>query len=542
MAQTLYRKYRPSRWSDVVGQDHVVRTLTNELRRNALVHAYLFTGPRGVGKTTAARLLAKAANCTGRSESAEPCETCPQCIACTNGQAIDIIEIDAASHTGVDMVREHIIENARFLPTQSRYKVFIIDEVHMLSTSAFNALLKTLEEPPEHAMFILATTEIDKLLATIRSRCEEYVFRRVPHALIVEKLRTIITAESREVASDVIAQIASNADGCLRDAESLLGQVLSLTTGPITMAECEHILPRVAYKEAISILEAIAQRNAQAGLAVLDTLAANATEFHGFATQLIDTTRLVLLAMHRAMMEEERARFDEESLARLATLAKTYNPTRITTALSSFMAARIDINTAPIPQLPLEIAIVELCSDGVTPVTTTQPIGSAPTMPVVPPQPAQADAAPSRARAGLPPAPQPPAPPEISTTTTNSSESIPYSNGPLTLTVENITSRWNKFLEFVGEKNPSTMLLLRMAQPTAIEGNKLRLTCNFALHADKLREPKIKVMAENLFATFFAERADLDCSSAAVVQQSTPDEVSPEAAALAAEFDGQVVG
>lgn len=538
MAQTLYRKYRPSRWSDVVGQDHVVRTLTNELRRNALVHAYLFTGPRGVGKTTAARLLAKAANCTARGESPEPCETCPQCLACANGQAIDIIEIDAASHTGVDMVREHVIENARFLPTQSRYKVFIIDEVHMLSTSAFNALLKTLEEPPEHAIFILATTEIDKLLETIRSRCEEYVFRRVPHARIVEKLTAITAAESREVAADVLAQIASNADGCLRDAESLLGQVLSLTTGPITLADCEHILPRVAYKEAISILEAIAQRNATAGLALLDSLAANATEFHGFATQLIDCARIVLLVMHRAMGEEEQARFDEESRTQLARVAQAFSAARITRTLSTLLEARMDITIAPVPQLPLEIAIVELCNDlptsEPTPSTSINAPAAAAPAPVT-------DAAPSRARAGLPPAPQPPTSPTEEAPPIVAGAPLPLSNAPLTLSLENITSRWNKFLEFVGEKNPSTMLLLRMAQPTAIEGNKLRLTCNFALHADKLREPKIKVMAETLFATFFAERADLDCSSAAVVQQSTPDEVSPEAAALAAEFDGQVV-
>ncbi|MEK7647672.1 MAG: DNA polymerase III subunit gamma/tau [Patescibacteria group bacterium] len=542
MAQTLYRKYRPLRWSDVVGQDHVVKTLTNELRRNALVHAYLFTGPRGVGKTTSARLLAKAANCTGRADAAEPCETCPQCVAFAGGQAIDIIEIDAASHTGVDMVREHIIENARFLPTQSRYKVFIIDEVHMLSTSAFNALLKTLEEPPAHALFILATTEIDKLLATIRSRCEEYVFRRVPHALIVEKLRTITTSESREVADDVIAQIASNADGCLRDAESLLGQVLSLTDGPITMAECEHILPRVAYKEAIAILEAIGSHNAMAGLAVVDSLADNATEFHGFANQLIDVARLVLLAMHRAVMEEERARFDEESLARLGALAKTFTPTRITTALTTLLQARIAINTAPLPQLPIEIAIVELCNDAPQAAPVVHQTSSvSPTQFTTAPAASVASTSDAGSSRALPPAPQPPAP-AASTSTTSSTARTPLSNAPLTLTLDNIKSRWNKFLEFVGEKNPSTMLLLRMAVPTTIEGNKLRLECGFALHADKLREPKIKFVAEEFFATFFAERADLDCSSVTMVQQSTPDVVSPEAAALAAEFEGQVVG
>src|SRR3989344_5558425 len=188
MATTLYRKYRPQTFAEVVGQNHIKTTLQNELEKDKIAHAYLFSGPRGLGKTTMARLFAKAVNClTRKSGQSEPCNQCNSCQEVITGRSLDVIEIDAASHTGVDNVRENIIENSRFTPTSRKFKVFIIDEVHMLSTSAFNALLKTLEEPPEHAIFILATTEIHKVPETIVSRCQHFDFHKVPTADIVKR-------------------------------------------------------------------------------------------------------------------------------------------------------------------------------------------------------------------------------------------------------------------------------------------------------------------------------------------------------------------
>ena len=187
MAQALYRKYRPVRFSDLVGQNHIRITLQNELEQDRVAHAYLFSGPRGVGKTTTARLLAKAVNCKDRKDS-EACEKCDFCKEISQGKSLDVIEIDAASHTGVDNVRENIIENSRFTPQRLKYKVFIIDEVHMLSLSAFNALLKTLEEPPEHVIFILATTEIHRVPETIISRCQRFDFKRVSVDDLVKRM------------------------------------------------------------------------------------------------------------------------------------------------------------------------------------------------------------------------------------------------------------------------------------------------------------------------------------------------------------------
>src|SRR3989339_1919745 len=189
---TLYRKYRPQKFSELIGQNHIKITLQHELERGEIGHAYLFCGPRGLGKTTTARLFAKAVNCVNRKDGeSEPCNKCNSCTSIMTGNSVDMIEIDAASHTSVDNVRENIIENARFTPTSSKYKVFIIDEVHMLSISAFNALLKTLEEPPAHAIFILCTTELHKVPETIVSRCQHFDFKKVAPAEAIKRLKMI---------------------------------------------------------------------------------------------------------------------------------------------------------------------------------------------------------------------------------------------------------------------------------------------------------------------------------------------------------------
>src|SRR3990167_8442184 len=224
----LYHKYRPQKFADVIGQDHIVKTLSQQIVSNTLAHAYLFSGSRGLGKTTVSRLLAKAINCTSRVEgSAEPCEQCTMCIAITNSRSIDVIEIDAASNTGVDNVRENIIENVQFQPTQAKYKVFIIDEVHMLSTSSFNALLKTLEEPPSYVVFILATTELHKLPDTIMSRCQRFDFKRLSSGDLKKQLEKIAKLEGVSIEPEVIQKIIHKSDGCDRDAVSILDQLLS---------------------------------------------------------------------------------------------------------------------------------------------------------------------------------------------------------------------------------------------------------------------------------------------------------------------------
>ena len=225
----LYRKYRPQKFGEVVGQEHVVTTLTNSIKGNNISHAYLFSGPRGSGKTTIARLFAKAINCENPTDGFEPCNKCSSCLEIMAGNSMDLVEIDAASHTGVDDIRQ-LIEGVKFAPVKSKYKIFIIDECHQLSKSAANALLKTLEEPPAHAIFLLATTESHKMIPTILSRCQKFDFKRLQISEIMEKLEFISKKEGVKFEESALSLIALNSRGSFRDAESLLDQCMSFAS------------------------------------------------------------------------------------------------------------------------------------------------------------------------------------------------------------------------------------------------------------------------------------------------------------------------
>ncbi|PIV26132.1 MAG: DNA polymerase III subunit gamma/tau, partial [Anaerolineae bacterium CG03_land_8_20_14_0_80_58_20] len=240
MSQALYRKYRPQGWAEVVGQQHVVQTLRNAIAADRVGHAFLFAGPRGTGKTTLARLLAKAVNCLDDDKTKRPCNECDHCKAVNDNRFMDLIEIDAASNTSVDDVRD-LRDKINFSPTQGKFKIYVFDEAHMLSTAAFNALLKTLEEPPPHAIFVLATTEIHKIPATVLSRCQRHEFRRVPVDEIVGQLKLIVAAENLKADDDALAMIARQAAGGMRDAISLLDQ-LSSTGDTITIELAQTVL------------------------------------------------------------------------------------------------------------------------------------------------------------------------------------------------------------------------------------------------------------------------------------------------------------
>ena len=243
----LARKWRPTQFEEVVGQEHVTRTIKNALRQNRIAHAFIFAGPRGVGKTTTARLLAKTVNCAKQpvdnpaQRAVNPCNECSSCRAITNGNSLDVIEIDGASNRGIDEIRS-LRENIRFAPASSKYKIYIIDEVHMLTKDAFNALLKTLEEPPSHAIFIFATTEIHKVPLTILSRCQRFDFKRIPTIYIVNQLETIAKSEKIKIDKDSLILIARKSEGSMRDAESILDQMISYTDGKITVDEVQSSL------------------------------------------------------------------------------------------------------------------------------------------------------------------------------------------------------------------------------------------------------------------------------------------------------------
>jgi DNA polymerase III, subunits gamma and tau len=293
MSQALYRTWRPSSWEEVVGQEHIVQTLKNAIAANKVGQAYLFAGPRGTGKTTSARLLAKAVNCLAEDAAQRPCNACENCLAINQGRFLDLIEIDAASNTSVDDIRE-LRDKINFSPSQGRFKVYIIDEVHMLSTSAFNALLKTLEEPPSHVIFVLATTEIHKIPATVLSRCQRHEFRRIPVQTILEKLKLICAQENISIDEEALSLIARQSTGSMRDAISLVDQLSSLNNR-ITLATAQDILGTATSQSVIDLVQAIQDNASGKGLEIIHKALDAGADSRQFARQVVEYLRSLLV-------------------------------------------------------------------------------------------------------------------------------------------------------------------------------------------------------------------------------------------------------
>ncbi len=293
MSQALYRKWRPKTWSEVVGQDHIVQTLKNAISTGRVGHAYLFSGPRGTGKTTTARLLAKAVNCLGPDDQEKPCDACQHCLAVDNGNYLDLIEIDAASNTSVEDVRD-LRDKINFSPNSGKYKVYIIDEVHMLSTAAFNALLKTLEEPPSHAIFILATTEIHKIPATVLSRCQRHEFRRLSVPVMVDLLKKKANEEGFEIEPEVFLLVARQATGSLRDGISLLDQLTS-SNQKVTLELADTVLGTATSTSVVNLTDYLIARNLAEGLNQIQKALDTGTDARQLARQIVEYLRNILL-------------------------------------------------------------------------------------------------------------------------------------------------------------------------------------------------------------------------------------------------------
>ncbi|SES84297.1 DNA polymerase-3 subunit gamma/tau [Nitrosomonas marina] len=340
-SQVLARKWRPKSFSELTGQDHVVRALTNALAHNRLHHAYLFTGTRGVGKTTVARILAKALNCeTGIT--AAPCGNCSACTQIDQGHFIDLIELDAASNTQVDHMRD-LLENALYAPTGARFKIYIIDEVHMLSKSAFNAMLKTLEEPPAHVKFILATTDPQKIPVTVLSRCLQFNLKQIPAALITEHLKLILTHEGIPVDGAALTLIAQAAQGSMRDALSILDQAIAFGEGNVTEKTVRNMLGAVDQHYLHDLLDALEQKNGSQMLAIADEIAS-----HGFSFDAVlhDVSALLhLIALAQAVPQSVHE--DMPAYQRIKGFAETFTAEDIQLFYQITLHGRRDLNLAP---------------------------------------------------------------------------------------------------------------------------------------------------------------------------------------------------
>lgn len=354
MSEALYRKWRPQLWEKVVGQDHIVQTLKNAIRTNRVGHAYLLSGPRGTGKTTTARLLAKAVNCLEEDLSKRPCNHCENCIAFNENRFMDLIEIDAASNTSVDDIRD-LREKIGFSPSKGRFKVYIIDEVHMLSTAAFNALLKTLEEPPPHAIFVLATTEVHKIPATVLSRCQRHEFRRIPVETIVNLLRELVKEEKLTIDEDTLYLIARQSTGAMRDAISLLDQLTS-TGEKITLEVAQQVLGTATNQAVINLVNFIKAKDARGGLNQLHKALDSGTDPRQFARQMVDYVRGLMLIK---LGDERSLDVTDEVEAIMKDQSQNISLAILTELVKQFNGAANESRLAWQPSLALELAIAQ---------------------------------------------------------------------------------------------------------------------------------------------------------------------------------------
>lgn len=484
----LYHSYRPQKFSEIIGQEHIVLTLQNQILTSNPSHAYLFFGSRGTGKTTTARILAKALTCQNRKpEESEPCNECSACTSIREGNAIDVIEIDAASHTGVDNVRENIIENSQSLPTLLKYKIFIIDEVHMLSTSAFNALLKTLEEPPAHVVFILATTDPQKLPETILSRCQRFPFKKVPVETLRSHLLSLLTTEKREIPDEILERIIEKSEGGVRDAVNLLDQVLSLSSENVSAEKISFLLPPSQVQASYTLLNALAQTQLPNAFEQIHLVLNTGVSAKSFFDALLEATRNCIQAKYGVTTGTVH------SLQPLIVSALTVS--ELLSLADILLKRKSDTYLCPIPELPLELACIEWSEAQSTPPQTkvpSQPPQSPTPPPATPRTPTTPKTDPVPQTENKPTTtPVVPTPPPSEPTQTN--------NGPLDQKM--VETKWPQFLATIEKESPSLIFILRMATFEGVNGNTLTLGLQYKFHADKIMAANCKNRLENVLSS-----------------------------------------
>jgi DNA polymerase-3 subunit gamma/tau len=484
MTQTLYRKYRPQFFSEVAGQNHIKVTLENEIKLDRLTHAYLFCGTRGVGKTTVARLLAKAVNCERRQAGqAEPCNKCESCQAINAGHSLDLIEIDAASNRRIDDVRE-LRDHIPHGPVKARYKVVIVDEVHMLTTEAFNALLKILEEPPAHVIFILATTEVHKLPDTIISRCQRFDFRRLNIADLVRRLEIVSQAEKIEVASEVLAEVARLANGSSRDAESYLGKLLSLGEKKISADQAHLVLPHSDIKQALAFVRHLVLRQASEAVSLLNNFLEEGGELGYFYKQVLELMRqLLLLKLHGLATEKNNSLVSDEVTHDLATLVQELTQSRLQAMLQTWLDLDGAWQQSEVYQLPLELAAVAICQTDSTTQTGT-PTSSSKESAAKPPSNIKVE----------------PSTPE----TTVSSSSKVASKAQNQISLDEIVKRWPEVVAKLRDFNHSLSFILSIAKPAKIENNTLVINFQYKLHQERIQDAKVRQIVQQALAEVLA--------------------------------------
>ena len=495
-AQALYRKWRPQTFDEVVGQEHVTRTLQNALPAGRISHAYLLTGPRGTGKTSTGRLLAKAVNCLS-TEDNKPCNQCRICQAINEGRLLDLIEIDAASNRGIDEMRS-IRERVNFRPNEARYKVYILDEAHMLTEPAFNALLKTLEEPPPHVIFVLVTTEPRKIPDTILSRCQRFDFRRIPLQDMVGHLKYIAEQEGLAVEPAALELIARSATGSMRDAESLLDQLISYGGEEITLAQVQSVLGAVPSQAVGELVDQLLARNVAQGLDVINRVIADGVDSRQFNRQVVEYLREMLLIkvgddsslvhVTPEVLQEMKGQAAQLSIRELIKIVKLFNQ------------AGLDLKASVQSQLPLELAFVDA--------TLGEEEKAAP--PAARPSPVTVPKTSVETKVASAPRSAPASEPAKAVREKPREEPRAASAG-LKLTLTTVNSQWGRILGEAKLRNRSVEALLKSCRPLGVEGQEVVLGFQYPFHKEKIEEAKNKALVESVVSRVVESSCHIRC-------------------------------